>query len=326
MMSGADTNAEAGAGNEEMVTWAYRLFLDREPESLEAVKSFAGRDRTSDIRFVFQGSDEYRARNAFFLRDVRSKDRRAIESHASDSDKKLICDFVASVWMDLGREMPHWSVLSSNQFRPDNISASQNEFYDSGSDDVDVLLSAFARTGMDPCGIGHVVEFGCGVGRVTKFLADEFAHVSAIDISSSHLLLAEQRLGGLKIDNVAFIQAEFPDFGLPDAYDLWVSRIVLQHNPPPIIQMILERALTGLRAGGVAVFQVPTYAPNYTFSARQYVESLGEKTRGIEMHCLPMEDVFEIVCDSNCVPLEVTRDDAVSDPGWISTQFVVRKR
>ena len=130
----------------------------------------------------------------------------------------------------------------------------------------------------------------------------------------------------MKIDNVAFIRAEFPDFGLPDVYDLWVSRIVLQHNPPPIIRMILTRALAGLRSGGVAVFQVPTYATGYSFTARQYVAAIHQRTRGIEMHCLPMEDVFEIACDGNCVPLEVMADDSVSDPGWVSTQFVMRKR
>ena len=193
MISGPDPNAEPIAGNKDMITWAYRLFLDREPESQDSVNAFRGLGTTSDVRRVFQGSDEYRARNSHFIRDVRSKDRQNIESYASTADGKLITDFVADVWQELGQDMPHWSVLSSDQFRPDKISRFQDEFFDSGAVDVDVLLSALARTGIDLREIGRVVEFGCGLGRVTKFLAEQFAHVSAIDISNSHLLLAKQR-------------------------------------------------------------------------------------------------------------------------------------
>src|SRR5271169_236009 len=41
--------------------------------------------------------------------------------------------------------------------------------------------------------------------------------------------------------------------------DLFFSIIVLQHNPPPVILGILDAAFAGLRPGGLAFFQVPTY-------------------------------------------------------------------
>jgi len=40
---------------------------------------------------------------------------------------------------------------------------------------------------------------------------------------------------------------------------------VLQHNPPPLIAMILARLLAGLAPGGVAYFQVPVWLPGYRF-------------------------------------------------------------
>ena len=321
----ANARAKPASNNEEMITWAYRLFLDREPESQQSVKAFASLEKTGEVRRVFQDSAEYRDRNALFTRDVRSKERQIIESQAASTESQVICDFIASVWKELGREMPHWSVLSSDQFRPDKITLYESDFFESGATDVDVLLAAFARTGINPTDIGHAVEFGCGLGRVTKFLAQTFAHVSAIDISDSHLGLAKQYIGRSKARNVAFILAQFPNFGLPAVYDLWLSRLVLQHNPPPIMRIILTRALAGLQPGGIAVFQVPTYAVGYRFSVRDYVASLGKRTREIEMHCLPMQDVFEIVSETQCLALEVMADSSVSEPGWVSTQFVVRK-
>ena len=40
--------------------------------------------------------------------------------------------------------------------------------------------------------------------------------------------------------------------------DLVYSLIVLQHNPPPVIRLIVRAFLKALNPGGVAYFQVPT--------------------------------------------------------------------
>ena len=42
---------------------------------------------------------------------------------------------------------------------------------------------------------------------------------------------------------------------LPE-FDLFFSMIVLQHNPPPLIALMLEKIAARLRPGGVAVFAV----------------------------------------------------------------------
>jgi len=48
----------------EAVTWAYRLFLDREPESGEVVELFSAAAGTSrELRRIFLSSDEFRALN-----------------------------------------------------------------------------------------------------------------------------------------------------------------------------------------------------------------------------------------------------------------------
>jgi hypothetical protein len=111
-----------------------------------------------------------------------------------------------------------------------------------------------------------------------------------------------------------------------DSFDLWFSRIVLQHNPPPVIAMILRRALAWLAPGGLAVFQVPTYGVGYSFRANEYLRNIGQKSE-IEMHILPQQAVLEVVQQAGCVLLELREDSYnTGHPAiWLSNLFVVRK-
>ena len=53
--------------------------------------------------------------------------------------------------------------------------------------------------------------------------------------------------------------------------DLVYSIMVLQHNPPPVIRLIVREFLRALNPGGVAYFQVPTYMAGYGFDAEAYL-------------------------------------------------------
>lgn len=48
-----------------------------------------------------------------------------------------------------------------------------------------------------------------------------------------------------------------PVLGMADSFDLWFSYIVLQHNPRSAIAQILQRALSLLAPGGLAILQLP---------------------------------------------------------------------
>ena len=66
-------------------------------------------------------------------------------------------------------------------------------FFASGRGDLAALVSALERHGVS--GQLPVFEYGCGVGRVTAHLARAFPHVTACDISASHLEMAQQVVG-----------------------------------------------------------------------------------------------------------------------------------
>jgi hypothetical protein len=108
-----------------------------------------------------------------------------------------------------------------------------------------------------------------------------------------------------------------------EPFDLWFSQIVLQHNSPPIIAMILRRAMQLLNPGGLAIFQVPTFSPGYRFRVTEYVSNL--PNAGMEMHVLPQPAIFEIAVGAGCVPLEVLDDYSTGSQLWVSNSFAFAK-
>lgn len=68
----------------------------------------------------------------------------------------------------------------------------------------------------------HVLEIGCGDGRVTWRYADKAARVTAIDPSATQIALAREHLPGPLQDRVEFYDTAFEDFAAassPSAFD-----------------------------------------------------------------------------------------------------------
>jgi 2-polyprenyl-3-methyl-5-hydroxy-6-metoxy-1,4-benzoquinol methylase len=69
----------------------------------------------------------------------------------------------------------------------------------------------------------HVLEIGCGDGRVTWRYADKPAHVTAIDPGATEIALARQDLPGPLQDRVEFQDIAFEDFAAasaPSVFDI----------------------------------------------------------------------------------------------------------
>jgi SAM-dependent methyltransferase len=102
----------------------------------------------------------------------------------------------------------------------------------------------------------RLLEIGCGIGRMTKFLAQAFGEVHATDVSPEMIEMARQRLADLP--NVHLYATNGVDLaGLPDEYfDIVFSIRVFQHVPSAaVIRANLDDAYRKLRPGGVLRFQ-----------------------------------------------------------------------
>jgi 2-polyprenyl-3-methyl-5-hydroxy-6-metoxy-1,4-benzoquinol methylase len=215
-------------------------------------------------------------------------------------------------------------VLSTKKYRPENIGANINEFYSSGEAEWRFVRTRLAALGLTVNFNGTAVELGCGVGRVSRHLAASFANFVGFDVSEPHLELARQYLTS---ENVAAVQlkqlSSLFDLDFPE-HDLFYSRIVLQHNPPPIQKFLLNAAMSRLRLGGIAVFQLLTAIDGYSFRTEEYLAKMNALSNQ-ELHALSQPDIFALLAANGCIPVEVVRETGVTGFDKVSTVFTVRK-
>ena len=317
----------AGDLTTEIVRAAYLLFLGREPENDRVVQQALAYGSVARLRAAFIDSPEFRgsvgARPILVPVGAAPLD---VEWRADPLRAAAMLDYVRQTWTRLGDDKPHWSVLSHDEFAPGRIGQTADLFFASGSKDHDDLVAMLRRHGLRPEHLPRLFEFGCGLGRVTAHLARSFSHVTACDVSRTHLAQAMAVIERAGIRNVDLHLVQSDEFGMTAPFDLWFSRLVLQHNPPPIVALVLRRALTMLAPGGVALFQLPTHAVGYRFSISDYLRGL-PSAGDIEMHVLPQPIVFRLLREHGCEPIEVLEDlSAGPSSTWSSTTFIARKR
>ena len=311
------------------VELAYRFFLGREPESADAVRNLAEQYGTfAELRRAFIGSDEFKAQlgsaAVAALRPL-SWPRNDVDVDVSAENLAKMLNRVEKCWEDLGNSEPFWSVLTHDKFLSANVEENRDAFYQTGKFGVDLFKWAAGRAGItDFSAFPTCLEFGCGVGRLTVWLADLFKTVIGCDISQPHLDAARATIDKRGLPNVRLARVETVDTlsQLP-SFDVFFSLIVLQHNPPPVAAYILSRILEKLNPGGLAYFQIPTYRLGYRFDAARYVDSAGDSA--MEMHVVPQKDLFALFKRHGCTVLEIREDDWTGDPQFVSNTFLLRK-
>jgi 2-polyprenyl-3-methyl-5-hydroxy-6-metoxy-1,4-benzoquinol methylase len=307
----------------EEVVWGYRLLLGREPENAAVVDNYSQVADLATLRQIFINCDEYRARNGDVATIGRYSDIRSVpvEATASAADTQKMMDRIAGEWRHFGETEPHWSVLVDQSFTAANIAENIDRFYATGHLDLRHVFNPMARSGLAAERFGKVLDFGCGVGRLSLALAEHADQVLGVDISPPHIRLARERAAQSGITNVDFKAIDAPgDLDDLRDFDLIVSLIVLQHNPPPVMAAILAKLLAALAPGGVAVLQIPTFMHNYRFAVADY---LANAQPNMEMNALPQPAVFEIIDQAGCRMLEVREDNWIGGIAGISQTFAI---
>lgn len=314
----------------EDIRGAYRYFLGREPET-EAVLDKHVRDMPdfATLRARFLASPEFYRNNSreilryFTLQHARRR-HGEIECECAPEDLKKLFAHVQGVWSRLGDVEPHFSVLSQPNYKPEKLNAHLTAFFATGKGEVELLQTELAGLGLKSRGFRHAVELGTGVGRVTRHLAAMCQSVTGFDVSAPHLRLARDYLANNGCRNVSLEQVrDLASFQVPDC-DFFYSRIVLQHNPPPIIVFLLRKVLAALRPGGIAVFQVPTYIEGYSFILNTYLDRMAQIDNQ-ELHGVPQKVIFRIIMEAGCDLLSIVRDNSLSQITQVSNRFVVSK-
>jgi ubiquinone/menaquinone biosynthesis C-methylase UbiE len=150
-----------------------------------------------------------------------------------------------------------------------NYKAAWNEAASAGAEDA-ILTGAsaddFERAGESDAalvarhlrGDESVLNIGCGVGRVERYLAPNVRDLWAVDVSGEMIRRARERLAGLanvhlrEVGNREFLSA-FED----ERFDLVFSFLVLQHLEKEDAYLYLRDAFRVLKPGGLLVTQFP---------------------------------------------------------------------
>ncbi len=229
---------------------------------------------------------------------------------------------VERVWTRLGAEEPHWSVITEERYKQASFAANEAHFIEYGRLDEARFAAAASRAGLDLGRYQLCFELGCGVGRLTSWLAGRFARVLGADISTAHLAVARAALASRPNVELRHLPTLAALQTLPP-FDVFYSYIVLQHNPPPVIAAILATVLERLQPGGIGFFQLPVWIPGYRFRIAEYLAT--PRPDVMEMHLLPQRDLLAVVQDAGCQVLELREDGQGNSFGGISNTLLVEK-
>jgi ubiquinone/menaquinone biosynthesis C-methylase UbiE len=158
-------------------------------------------------------------------------------------------------WEQLGAQDPLWAVYVAPGTRGGAWDV--DEFFATGHDEIERVMRFVEAHGVSAAR-GTAVDFGCGVGRLSRSLAEHFDRVIGIDVSDSMLAQARELNAGN--ERIEFVLNRRDDLSLlPDgSVDLVYSSLVLQHLPRPLAAGYLKEFVRLLTPGGAVVVQVAT--------------------------------------------------------------------
>lgn len=155
-------------------------------------------------------------------------------------------------WRSIADHHPYYGVLAHERFlepQPDDLV----EFFASGEQDVAHFRAVIERQ-FGAFAPNSVLDFGCGVGRLTIPLAKVAGSATGVDIAEGMLALARQHTAEASL-HIDFVK----DIPSGQQFD-WVNTyIVLQHIPPARGYAIIAKLWAAVARGGMLSFHVTTY-------------------------------------------------------------------
>lgn len=233
-------------------------------------------------------------------------------------------------WDHLGESDPLWAILTDPQERGNRWD--QETFLATGRREIDDLVRLVAERfpGMPR---SCALDFGCGVGRLSRALAAHFDHVIGVDVAASMIRRAQELNADRR--NCEFILNERDDLSrvASGSVDFVYSNLVLQHIERPYAERYISEFVRVLSPRGLAVFQaldrpggsvtgyLTRVIPGFLVEAYRRLR-YGEER--IKMHAIPAERVHALV---RVAGGRVAQQDALGNEGrrWKSNlYFVVR--
>lgn len=250
-------------------------------------------------------------------------------------------------WEGLAQADPLWAICTDPARR--NGKWSKNEFFASGKDEIATVMECVRSLHLQVDRDLAALDFGCGVGRLTRAMAAHFPECWGVDISPTMVRLAAEF--NRDVPQCRFVLNERGDLGgFQDAqFGFVYSSIVLQHIPPRYGKQYLAELVRVLKPGGILVFQLlddfragVVARWRQRLGLRRTMRKLTSRSNGnhlIDLHCIREHEV-RLVLQSVGAKLVDVRLTNSADPafngklcylqtepaqGFISKQYCVIK-
>jgi 2-polyprenyl-3-methyl-5-hydroxy-6-metoxy-1,4-benzoquinol methylase len=154
-------------------------------------------------------------------------------------------------WEDLAHLDPLWAILTDK--RKQFGKWDREEFFATGQVEIDTLMRSCGFSSSDN---GRALDFGCGVGRLSRALGSYFGEVHGVDISGEMVRLAGQYAPSCTFhvnpaDDLKLFQNDF--------FEFIYSNIVLQHqSTKEIAKAYITEFIRVIKPKGLIVFQLPS--------------------------------------------------------------------
>lgn len=211
-------------------------------------------------------------------------------------------------WEQLAQKDALWAILthpekSGNKWNRD-------DFFGSGVMEISILFEYLNEHHLLPSDCSLALDFGCGVGRLSRALSAHFEQTVGVDVSATMLEKARYLNNDLK-DRLSFMLNESEVLPFSDHhFSLIYSSIVLQHIPGPQQRIYLAELCRVLKPGGTLIFQIPTadirkltwfQKLRSKLKIREKLTRLGlDNYHHMQMNVVPLEEVVNILQQQNC--------------------------
>jgi SAM-dependent methyltransferase len=198
-------------------------------------------------------------------------------------------------WQRFGLDDPLWAISTDPTAKDNRWELTR--FFEIGRSTVEASLRPVLELRPD-LGRARALDFGCGVGRLTRGLEAFFDEAVGVDVAAS--MIEKARLLSPPDNRCRYVLNERPDLGIfADAsFDFVLSFIVLQHMRQEYQSGYLREFLRVLRPGGLCLFQLPDYLMNTA-------EPGPDGAPVMEMYGMTSETVAETITGAGGVILRI---------------------